>query len=138
MAQRSLFANQVVLIPLFSSCACFVNSDATGSFPDYPDEEDGGSALILAEKNPQQVKHTLSQHSLLHILSVVCRRRTLFGGHLFFQLKEEIAAKEEEDSNNKPKGKEEKKEKGKKNKGKDEEEVSSYSCIELILFTQYN
>uniref|UniRef100_A0A4W6FG33 Zgc:153738 n=1 Tax=Lates calcarifer TaxID=8187 RepID=A0A4W6FG33_LATCA len=98
--------------------------DATGSFPDYPDEEDGGSALILAEKNPQQVKHTLSQHSLLHIFSVVCRRRTLFGGHLFFQLKEEIAAKEEEDSNNKPKGKEEKKEKGKKNKGKDEEEVS--------------
>uniref|UniRef100_A0A8C9ZUZ5 IQ motif containing with AAA domain 1 like n=1 Tax=Sander lucioperca TaxID=283035 RepID=A0A8C9ZUZ5_SANLU len=30
--------------------------DATGSFPDYPDEEDGGSALIFAEKNPQQVK----------------------------------------------------------------------------------
>ncbi|XP_054458970.1 dynein regulatory complex protein 11 [Anoplopoma fimbria] len=29
--------------------------DATGSFPDYPDEEDGGSALIFAEKNPQQL-----------------------------------------------------------------------------------
>uniref|UniRef100_A0A4W6FHI7 Zgc:153738 n=1 Tax=Lates calcarifer TaxID=8187 RepID=A0A4W6FHI7_LATCA len=103
--------------------------DATGSFPDYPDEEDGGSALILAEKNPQQVKHTLSQHSLLHIFSVVCRRRTLFGGHLFFQLKEEIAAKEEEDSNNKPKGKEEKKEKGKKNKGKDEEEEAGLKML---------
>ena len=40
-----------------------------------------------------------------------------------FQLKEEIAAKEEEDANNKPKGKEEKKEKGKKDKGKNDEEV---------------
>ncbi|KAM3619184.1 uncharacterized protein V6R79_004288 [Siganus canaliculatus] len=29
--------------------------DATGSFPDYPDAEDGGSALIFAEKEPQQL-----------------------------------------------------------------------------------
>ncbi|XP_076009463.1 dynein regulatory complex protein 11 [Genypterus blacodes] len=29
--------------------------NATGSFPDYPDEEDGGSALIFAEKNPQEL-----------------------------------------------------------------------------------
>ncbi|KAK5869889.1 hypothetical protein PBY51_024572 [Eleginops maclovinus] len=29
--------------------------DTTGSFPDYPDEEDGGSALIFAEKNPKQL-----------------------------------------------------------------------------------
>uniref|UniRef100_A0A8C4GK26 Zgc:153738 n=1 Tax=Dicentrarchus labrax TaxID=13489 RepID=A0A8C4GK26_DICLA len=34
--------------------------DATGSFPDFPDEEDGGSALIFAEKDPKQVKYTLS------------------------------------------------------------------------------
>ncbi|KAM4548926.1 dynein regulatory complex protein 11 [Odontesthes bonariensis] len=27
----------------------------TGAFPDYPDEEDGGSALIFAEKSPQQL-----------------------------------------------------------------------------------
>lgn len=47
---------------------CFLNSDATGSFPDYPDVEDGGSALIFAEKDPQQVKYTLRQNSdLLHI-----------------------------------------------------------------------
>lgn len=32
-----------------------VSSNSTGVFPDYPDEEDGGSALIFAEKNPQQV-----------------------------------------------------------------------------------
>uniref|UniRef100_A0A8D2ZQI1 AAA+ ATPase domain-containing protein n=1 Tax=Scophthalmus maximus TaxID=52904 RepID=A0A8D2ZQI1_SCOMX len=30
--------------------------DATGLFPDYPDEEDGGSSLIFVEKTPQQVK----------------------------------------------------------------------------------
>uniref|UniRef100_A0A3P8QLU2 AAA+ ATPase domain-containing protein n=1 Tax=Astatotilapia calliptera TaxID=8154 RepID=A0A3P8QLU2_ASTCA len=30
--------------------------NATGTFPDYPDEEDGGSALIFAEKTPQQVE----------------------------------------------------------------------------------
>nr|XP_023688535.1 IQ and AAA domain-containing protein 1 [Paramormyrops kingsleyae] len=29
--------------------------DATGTFPDYPEEEDGGSALIFAEKTPQQL-----------------------------------------------------------------------------------
>ncbi|XP_068175353.1 dynein regulatory complex protein 11 [Antennarius striatus] len=29
--------------------------DATGSFPDYPNEEDGGSALIFVEKDPQQL-----------------------------------------------------------------------------------
>ncbi|KAA0713778.1 IQ and AAA domain-containing protein 1 [Triplophysa tibetana] len=28
--------------------------DATGSFPDYPEEEDGGSALIYADKTPEQ------------------------------------------------------------------------------------
>ncbi|XP_053286786.1 dynein regulatory complex protein 11 [Pleuronectes platessa] len=34
--------------------------DATGSFPDYPDEEEGGSALIFAEKNPQQLKEEIA------------------------------------------------------------------------------
>ncbi|XP_035031635.2 dynein regulatory complex protein 11 [Hippoglossus stenolepis] len=34
--------------------------DATGSFPDYPDAEDGGSALIFAEKNPQQLKEEIA------------------------------------------------------------------------------
>uniref|UniRef100_A0A8C7XE57 IQ motif containing with AAA domain 1 n=1 Tax=Oryzias sinensis TaxID=183150 RepID=A0A8C7XE57_9TELE len=29
--------------------------NVTGSFPDYPDEEDGGSAFIFAEKSPQQI-----------------------------------------------------------------------------------
>ena len=30
-------------------------SDATGKFPDYPDEEDGGSALLFKEKTPEEV-----------------------------------------------------------------------------------
>ncbi|XP_062308782.1 dynein regulatory complex protein 11 isoform X3 [Osmerus eperlanus] len=34
--------------------------DATGTFPDYPDEEDGGSSLIFAEKTPQQLIEELA------------------------------------------------------------------------------
>ncbi|XP_070688696.1 dynein regulatory complex protein 11 [Pempheris klunzingeri] len=34
--------------------------DATGSFPDYPDEEDGGSALIFVEKDPQQLMEEIA------------------------------------------------------------------------------
>ncbi|XP_056108270.1 dynein regulatory complex protein 11 [Rhinichthys klamathensis goyatoka] len=34
--------------------------DATGSFPDYPEEEDGGSALIFAEKTPEELAEELA------------------------------------------------------------------------------
>ncbi|XP_063057574.1 dynein regulatory complex protein 11 [Engraulis encrasicolus] len=34
--------------------------DATGSFPDYPEVEEGGSALIFAEKTPQQLMEELA------------------------------------------------------------------------------
>ncbi|XP_072536868.1 dynein regulatory complex protein 11 isoform X2 [Salminus brasiliensis] len=34
--------------------------DATGSFPDYPEEEDGGSSLIFADKTPQQLMEELA------------------------------------------------------------------------------
>ncbi|CAM9361889.1 unnamed protein product [Lampetra planeri] len=34
--------------------------DATGKFPEYPDEEDGGSALIFAEKTPEEVAAELA------------------------------------------------------------------------------
>lgn len=41
---------------VFYLCRCTsLISDATGVFPEYPNEEDGGSALIFVEKNPQQV-----------------------------------------------------------------------------------
>ncbi|KAK1897172.1 Dynein regulatory complex protein 11 [Dissostichus eleginoides] len=35
--------------------------DTTGSFPDFPEEEDGGSALIFAEKNPQQLLEEIAE-----------------------------------------------------------------------------
>lgn len=113
--------------PLF---AYFFNSDATGSFPDYPDEEEGGSALIFSEKDPQQVNYTLRQKYwfVAYFCSSLQKENDDLCTH-FFQLMEEIAAKEEEDSNNKPKGKEEKKEKGKKDKGKGDEEVRAHHCI---------
>lgn len=57
---RLIFDGYVIFTRFSLLPLCVVNSDATGSFPDYPEEEDGGSALIFAEKNPQQVKYTLS------------------------------------------------------------------------------
>ncbi|XP_075944730.1 dynein regulatory complex protein 11 [Anarhichas minor] len=70
--------------------------DATGSFPDYPDDEDGGSALLFTEKTPMQL------------------------------LEEIAAKKEEEASNKSKgqdkKKEKEKKEKGKKDKKKENEE----------------
>uniref|UniRef100_I3IZZ0 Zgc:153738 n=1 Tax=Oreochromis niloticus TaxID=8128 RepID=I3IZZ0_ORENI len=44
--------------------------NATGTFPDYPDEEDGGSALIFAEKTPQQVDEQMRQELAEWKLSV--------------------------------------------------------------------
>lgn len=43
--------------------------DATGKFPDYPDEDDGGSASIFKERDPAELAKELaervraSQHS---------------------------------------------------------------------------
>nr|XP_055024991.1 dynein regulatory complex protein 11 isoform X1 [Misgurnus anguillicaudatus] len=34
--------------------------DATGSFPDYPEEEDGGSAILFADKTPEQLAEELA------------------------------------------------------------------------------
>merc|ERR1712062_942594 len=30
--------------------------DATGKFPDYPDEEDGGSSKLFIEKTPEEIE----------------------------------------------------------------------------------
>ncbi|XP_008328814.1 dynein regulatory complex protein 11 [Cynoglossus semilaevis] len=38
--------------------------DATGVFPEYPNEEDGGSALIFVEKNPQQLVEEIAEKEL--------------------------------------------------------------------------
>ncbi|XP_074524462.1 dynein regulatory complex protein 11 [Halichoeres trimaculatus] len=66
--------------------------DATGSFPDYPDEEDGGSALIFCEKDPQQLREEIA------------------------------AKEEEESGNKPKGKEEEKKGKGKKDKEKNDQE----------------
>ncbi|KAK1173858.1 dynein regulatory complex protein 11 isoform X1 [Acipenser oxyrinchus oxyrinchus] len=63
--------------------------DLTGTFPEYPDEEDGGSAVIFAEKTPKQLQEELA------------------------------AQEAEKENAQKSKGKKEKKaDKGKKGKGK--------------------
>lgn len=34
--------------------------DATGKFPEYPDEDDGGSAAIFKQKTPEEVEAELA------------------------------------------------------------------------------
>ncbi|XP_068563222.1 dynein regulatory complex protein 11 [Cebidichthys violaceus] len=74
--------------------------DATGSFPDYPDEEDGGSALLFTEKTPTQLLEEIAAKE-----------------------EEDANNKPKAKDEKKEKGKkEEKKEKGKKDKRKENEE----------------
>ncbi|CAK8678578.1 unnamed protein product [Clavelina lepadiformis] len=35
--------------------------DATGKFPDYPDEEDGGSAILFKEKTPEEIEAEMKE-----------------------------------------------------------------------------
>ncbi|XP_068101429.1 dynein regulatory complex protein 11 isoform X2 [Hyperolius riggenbachi] len=75
---------------------------ATGKFPDFPDEEDGGSKAIFAQKTPEEVAAELAA-------------------------KEEAKEKKKKEKGKKEKGKkkgkkEKDKAKGKKGKGKEEEE----------------
>lgn len=100
---------------------CLVVSDATGTFPDYPEEEDGGSTLIFAEKTPQQV--FINEFIFWCEMVVIHADWLTVSGSAVFKLMEELAAKDEEDANKNTKGKEEKKDKGKKDKGKGGDEV---------------
>lgn len=34
--------------------------DSTGKFPEYPDEDDGGSAVIFKQKDPAEVEAELA------------------------------------------------------------------------------
>ena len=36
---------------------CLFFRDATGAFPEYPGEEEGGSAVLFVQKDPQQVTY---------------------------------------------------------------------------------
>jgi len=42
-------------------------SDATGKFPEYPDEEEGGSALIFKEKDPAELAAELQEKVKINI-----------------------------------------------------------------------
>ncbi|MEE6490852.1 hypothetical protein FKM82_016033 [Ascaphus truei] len=76
---------------------------AAGKFPDFPDEEDGGSTVIFAQKTPEQVVAELAA-------------------------REEAKEKKKKEKGKKEKGKKGKKEKpkGKKGKGKEEEKEEGW------------
>ncbi|XP_029906335.1 dynein regulatory complex protein 11 isoform X2 [Myripristis murdjan] len=80
--------------------------DATGSFPDYPDEEEGGSALIFAEKTPQQLMEEIAAKE-----------------------EEEANDKPKGKEEKKDKGK---KDKGKKDKGKDGQEEEEEAGLKML------
>lgn len=45
-----------------SFCILFlIFRDATGKFPEYPDEDDGGSALIFKEKSPEELEAEMKE-----------------------------------------------------------------------------
>lgn len=39
---------------------CYFFSDKTGKFPEYPSDDDGGSAMLFKEKTPEEVKIYIS------------------------------------------------------------------------------
>ncbi|KAK2490458.1 hypothetical protein MC885_020411 [Smutsia gigantea] len=41
--------------PFYLTCLFFLLRNLTGTFPDYPEVEEGGSAIIFSHKTPQQV-----------------------------------------------------------------------------------
>lgn len=43
--------------------------DATGKFPDYPDEDDGGSASIFKERDPAELAKELAERVRSSLLS---------------------------------------------------------------------
>ncbi|MGE9502040.1 hypothetical protein ACQP3D_27030, partial [Escherichia coli] len=43
-----------------------LHRNLTGTFPEYPDEEEGGSAIIFSNKTPEQVKECLGSKKWLN------------------------------------------------------------------------
>ena len=50
-------AESTALLDVYSAFFFFLLlRNLTGTFPDYPNEEEGGSAIIFSNKTPQQVQ----------------------------------------------------------------------------------
>lgn len=75
--------------------------DATGKFPDYPEEEDGGSAMIFQEKDPAELEAEL-------------------------KAKEDEEEQKKKEKSKEKKGKKKKDKKGKKSKDSDKEEYEGW------------
>lgn len=72
-----------------------LHRDATGKFPEYPDEDDGGSALIFKEKDPAELEEEMKAkvvHYLLiykrkHDIHSICEKVMSVCLHIFFYSK---------------------------------------------------
>ena len=52
-------------------------SDATGKFPEYPEEDEGGSGLIFKEKDPAELAAELQEKVKLECYKIFDQTNTL-------------------------------------------------------------
>lgn len=55
LRQEFLFCTVVLTLDQLFNCYFIFFRDKTGKFPDYPDDDEGGSAAIFKEKDPLEV-----------------------------------------------------------------------------------
>ena len=51
----------VRLIIVFNNFDFLFHRDSTGKFPDFPDEDEGGSAIIFKQKSPDELEKELKE-----------------------------------------------------------------------------
>ena len=56
----------MLLTQIFVLC---MTRDATGKFPEYPEEEEGGSAAIFTPKDPAEVYYLSLHSSIFYLIS---------------------------------------------------------------------
>ena len=66
------------ILVYFNHLLC-THRDATGKFPEYPDEDDGGSAAIFKQKDPAEVEAELAGKVNLYISYFLCGRHRIKG-----------------------------------------------------------
>lgn len=52
---------------------CSLCRDTVGTFPEYPCEEDGGSAPLFVNKDPQKVAHSTAHGDFLFVFRKITR-----------------------------------------------------------------